>query len=129
MNPTTQYLTNRKLMMKKCACSDYHRISTVFKRGTVFLRGASIRMSLFNHIGSVKPGDLVEVTGQPMQVGDVSYWPGHDPNDNSARALRGVYLNLNNAETGSCEILIGGRVRSFWHPGVSVTLLSQVGSC
>ena len=113
--------------MKKFACNDFQRFSTVFKRGTVGLRGASFRMSLFNHIGSVKPGDLVEVTGQPMQVGDVSYWPGYD--DESARSLRGVYLALKNAETGSCEILIGGQIRSFWHPGVSVTLLSQVGSC
>lgn len=127
MNPIPQPPRNDHFPMKKFACNDYERVSTVFKRGTVSLRGVSFRMSLFNHIGSVKPGDLVEVTGQPIQVGDVSYWPGYE--DNAARSLRGVYLALKNAETGSCEILINGHIRSFWHPGVSVTLLSQVGSC
>lgn len=87
-------------------------------------RGVSIRMSLFNHIGSVKPGDLVEVCGTPLQVGDVSSWPGYNL-DQVCKPQTGVYITLCCPEKGSCEILIGGRVRSFWHPGVSVTLLSR----
>jgi len=82
-------------------------------------------MSLFNHIGSVRPGDIVKVSGQPLQNGDVSYWPGYDMMENLGKSLTGVYLSLSCSRTGSCEVLIAGKVRCFWHPGVSVTLLAK----
>ena len=81
-------------------------------------------MSLYNHIGSVKPGDLVQVYGQYIQYGDTSYWPGCCDGVELG-GMTGVYLQLTNEETGSCEILIAGRVRSFYHPGVSVRLITQ----
>ena len=111
--------------MKKNACNDYERVNAVFKNSTVILRGASTCMSLFNHIGSIEPGDLVQISGQPLQVGDISHLSEYGSLEMSGHSLTGVYLSLNNPKTGSCEVLIQGRVRSFWHPGISVTLLAR----
>ena len=111
--------------MKKFAWDDYVRELTVFKNSTIVSHGASTRMSLFNHVGSVEPGDIVRITGQPLQNGDTSYWPGHDIEEPTGLPLTGVYLSLNNHETGSCEVLVKGRVRAFWHPGIRITLLSR----
>jgi hypothetical protein len=80
-------------------------------------------MSLFNHIGSVKPGDIVKVSGQSLQNGDVSYWPDCDMMENIGKPLTGLYLSLRCPDTGSCEILIAGKIHNFWHPEVSVILL------
>ena len=112
-------------MEKNYADSDYPRSSAVFKKCTVLSsRGSSVGMSLYNHIGSVKPGDLVQVYGQYIQSGDTSYWPGCE-DDTIMGGITGVYLQLTNRKTGSCEVLIAGRVRSFYHPGISVQLITQ----
>lgn len=111
--------------MKKIAWDDYEREFTVFKNSTAVSLGASIRMCLFNHVGSIEPGDIVQVTGQPLQNGDISYWPGYESEEIAGRPLTGVYLSLDNIQTGSCEVLIKGRVRAFWHPGIQITLLAR----